>query len=65
MFQTEFEFILPLGYADSEGNLHRKGVMRLATAVVATIARTPRPGAGSEGSTYTPAATAGSRAPTR
>ncbi len=32
MFQTEFEFILPLGYVDSEGNLHRKGVMRLATA---------------------------------
>lgn len=33
MFQTEFEFTLPKGYLDSEGNLHRKGVMRLATAI--------------------------------
>jgi hypothetical protein len=32
MFQTEFEFILPLGYVDLEGNLYREGVMRLATA---------------------------------
>lgn len=32
MFQTEYEFTLPLGYADAEGNLHRDGVMRLATA---------------------------------
>jgi hypothetical protein len=32
MFQTEFEFNLPLGYVDAEGNLHRDGVMRLATA---------------------------------
>lgn len=32
MFQTEFEFILPLGYVDLEGNLHREGVMRLSTA---------------------------------
>ena len=32
MFQTEFEFTLPLGYVDSEGNLHREGTMRLATA---------------------------------
>ena len=32
MFQTEFEFTLPLGYVDDEGNLHREGVMRLATA---------------------------------
>jgi hypothetical protein len=31
--QTEFEFTLPRGYVDREGNLHRKGVMRLATAV--------------------------------
>ncbi|MBE0480417.1 MAG: phage tail assembly protein [Dehalococcoidia bacterium] len=30
--QTEFEFTLPRGYVDSEGNLHRDGVMRLATA---------------------------------
>ena len=32
MFQTEYEFTLPLGYVDGEGNLHREGVMRLATA---------------------------------
>lgn len=32
MFQTEYEFILPKGYVDKEGNLHREGVMRLATA---------------------------------
>jgi hypothetical protein len=31
--QTEFEFTLPRGYVDREGNLHRKGVMRLATAI--------------------------------
>lgn len=31
-FQTEFEFNLPKGYVDSEGNLHKKGIMRLATA---------------------------------
>ena len=32
MLQTEYEFRLPLGYVDAEGNLHRDGVMRLATA---------------------------------
>jgi len=31
-FQTEFEFTLPKGYVDEEGNLHKKGIMRLATA---------------------------------
>ncbi len=31
-FQTEFEFTLPKGYIDEEGNLHRNGLMRLATA---------------------------------
>lgn len=31
--QTEFEFTLPRGYVDREGNLHRHGVMRLATAM--------------------------------
>lgn len=31
--QTEFEFTLPRGYIDPEGNLHRRGVMRLATAM--------------------------------
>lgn len=30
--QTEFPFTLPRGYVDSEGNLHREGTMRLATA---------------------------------
>jgi hypothetical protein len=32
MLVTEFEFELPRGYVDTQGNLHRKGVMRLATA---------------------------------
>jgi len=32
MFQTEYEFQLPRGYIDPEGNLHRDGMMRLATA---------------------------------
>ena len=31
-FQTEFDFILPKGYVDSEGDLQKKGIMRLATA---------------------------------
>ena len=33
MIQTEFEFTLPKGYLDGDGNLHRKGVMRLSTAM--------------------------------
>jgi hypothetical protein len=32
MFSIEHEFELPKGYVDAEGNLHRHGVMRLATA---------------------------------
>jgi hypothetical protein len=32
MFVTEHEFELPKGYIDASGTLHRKGVMRLATA---------------------------------
>jgi phage FluMu protein gp41 len=32
MFQTEFEFTLPCGYVDSDGSLHREGVMHRATA---------------------------------
>jgi hypothetical protein len=32
MLQTEFAFTLPVGYADSDGVLHKEGVMRLATA---------------------------------
>lgn len=30
--QTEFPFTLPHGYVDGEGNPHREGSMRLATA---------------------------------
>jgi hypothetical protein len=30
--QTEYDFVLPKGYVDKEGTLHRDGVMRLATA---------------------------------
>jgi hypothetical protein len=32
MLQTEFEFTLPQGYIDKDGNLHRQGIMRLANA---------------------------------
>src|SRR5260370_363826 len=32
ILQTEFEFTLPKGYVDKEGNLHREGIMRLANA---------------------------------
>jgi hypothetical protein len=32
LFQTEYEFTLPYGYVDEQGNLQRYGVMRLATA---------------------------------
>ena len=31
-FETEFHFELPKGYIDDNGILHRRGVMRLATA---------------------------------
>ncbi|WP_135556777.1 phage tail assembly protein [Paenibacillus cymbidii] len=31
-FRTEYEFELPRGYVDEDGNLHKRGVMRLATA---------------------------------
>lgn len=30
--RTEFDFLLPRGYLDAEGVLHRSGTMRLATA---------------------------------
>ena len=30
-FETEFEFTLPKGFVDEEGNLHKTGTMRLAT----------------------------------
>ena len=31
--QTQFNFTLPRGYVDSDGNVHKEGVMRLATAI--------------------------------
>lgn len=31
-FQTEYDFILPRGYLDQNGVLHREGTMRLANA---------------------------------
>jgi len=31
--QVEFDFVLPKGYVDEDGNLHREGTMRLATAL--------------------------------
>lgn len=31
-YRTEFEFNLPMGLDDGAGNVHRKGLMRLATA---------------------------------
>ena len=30
--KTEYEFVLPMGYVDRDGNVHREGVMRLANA---------------------------------
>ncbi len=32
MLQTEFDFVLPVGYSNGDGTLHRDGVMRRATA---------------------------------
>ncbi len=32
VFQTEFPFVLPKGYIDKDGILHKEGVMRLANA---------------------------------
>jgi hypothetical protein len=32
VLQTEFEFVLPKGYVDESGTLHKEGAMRLATA---------------------------------
>jgi hypothetical protein len=31
-FETEYSFILPKGYRDQEGNIHKEGRMRLANA---------------------------------
>jgi hypothetical protein len=32
VLQTEYDFVLPLGYVDEDGTLHKEGNMRLATA---------------------------------
>jgi hypothetical protein len=32
VLRTEFEFVLPRGYLDEYGAVHRRGVMRMATA---------------------------------
>jgi hypothetical protein len=32
MVRTEIEFVLPVGYVDEAGTLHRTGTMRMATA---------------------------------
>jgi hypothetical protein len=31
-FKTEYRFILPRGYVDKDGKVHKEGTMRLATA---------------------------------
>ena len=31
-FQTEYLFTLPKGYIDEDGNIHKEGIMRMATA---------------------------------
>lgn len=31
--QTEFDFVLPKGFVDETGTLHREGTMRMATAM--------------------------------
>jgi hypothetical protein len=33
MVQTEYAFVLPRGYIDEYGEVHREGVMRVATAL--------------------------------
>lgn len=33
MIQTEFDFTLPKGYLDENGDLHRQGIMRLSRAI--------------------------------
>ena len=32
MIQTEYPFTLPKGFVDQDGNIHKEGTMRLATA---------------------------------
>lgn len=33
MIETEFDFVLPIGYQDEQGRVHREGRIRLATAL--------------------------------
>ena len=33
VLKTEFDFTLPRGYVDTDGNVHKTGTMRLATAL--------------------------------
>lgn len=33
MLQTEFDFVLPKGYVDEQGTIHKEGTMRMATAM--------------------------------
>ena len=32
-FQNQFQFVLPRGYVDKDGKVHRDGTMRMATAM--------------------------------
>lgn len=43
MIKTEFDFVLPVGFQDDDGQLHRAGRMRMATAMDEIVAlRDPR-----------------------
>jgi hypothetical protein len=42
LLQTEFEFRLPRGWVDGAGGVHRRGVMRLATARDELVAQKDR-----------------------
>ena len=35
--ETEFEFELPRGYVDANGEVHKRGVMRFASAAVVIL----------------------------
>ena len=41
---TEFPFVLKLGYTDENGRLHKEGVMRRATPADAILPRDQNPG---------------------
>jgi len=42
--RTEFDFVLPKGYLDESGTLHRQGTMRLATAADEILPQRDPPG---------------------